>query len=266
MRYQLYYWPGLQGRGEFVRLALEDAGIAYDDVARAPGGMGEMRTLLEDRPGAHPAFAPPFLKAGKLMIGQTANILLYLGEKHGLAPKSQAGQLWTHQLQLTLADLVAETHDSHHPISGGLYYEDQKAAAKQRAEDFRKARMPKYLGYFDRLLAGNAKGWLTGPRASYADLSLFQIIAGLRYAFPKAMTRSKNGLAACIRCTTGWPRGRVSRLIWHRNAACLSIPMAFSAITPNSTVKPRQPLFRRLRLVYCCQCSAGIDLLLKRRV
>jgi glutathione S-transferase len=140
---------------------------------------------------AHPPFAPPFLKAGELLIGQTANILLFLGERHALAPKSTAGRLWTHQLQLTLADLVVEAHDTHHPVASSLYYEDQKPEAKRRAADFLARRMPKYLGYFERVLASNPRGPanLVGSRLTYADLSLFQVVAGLEYAFPKAFAR-----------------------------------------------------------------------------
>jgi glutathione S-transferase len=191
MRYELYYWGEIQGRGEYVRLALEEAGSDYVDIAREPGGTEAMMRLMEAKDGT-PSFAPPFLKAGKLVIGQTANILLYLGEKHGLAPKTEAGRLWTHQLQLTVADFVVEIHDTHHPIASGLYYEDQKPEAKSRAADFLKTRAPKYLGYFERVLEGNRAGkgrHLVGARLTYADLSLFQIVAGLRYAFPKAMKR-----------------------------------------------------------------------------
>ena len=138
-----------------------------------------------------PPFAPPFLKAGRRLIGQTANILLFLGEHHGLAPKSEAGRLWTHQLQLTLADLVVEAHDTHHPIAGSLYYEDQRPEAKRRAADFVENRLPKFFRYFERVLAGNPSGpaHLVGTRLTYADLSLFQVVAGLHYAFPKAMAR-----------------------------------------------------------------------------
>lgn len=193
MRYELYYWPEIQGRGEFVRLALEQAGADYVDVARRPGknGTPAMLKLLDGTRVAHPPFAPPFLQAGKLLIGQTANILLYLGEHEGLAPKTEAGRLWTHQLQLTLADFLVEIHDTHHPIGSGLYYEDQKKEAKRRTADFLKNRLTKYLGYFERVLAQNPSGdkWLVGARLTYADLSLFQIIEGLRYAFPKAMRR-----------------------------------------------------------------------------
>jgi glutathione S-transferase len=191
MRYQLYYWASIQGRGEFVRLALEEAQVAYDDVARLDGGEERMLALLDDRALACPPFAPPFLKAGRRLIAQTANILLFLGGRHGLAPQSEAGRLWTHQLQLTLADLVVEVHDTHHPIAASLYYEDQRREAKRRAADFVANRLPKYLGYFERVLAGNSAGpdHLVGARLSYADLSLFQIVAGLRYAFPKATAR-----------------------------------------------------------------------------
>ena len=186
MRYELYYWPGIQGRGEYVRLALEEAGADYADVARGQRGMAEMMKLMETRAGT-PPFAPPFLKAGKLLIGQAANILFYLGSRHGLAPKAEAARLWVHQLQLTVTDFVAEVHDTHHPIGVSLYYEDQKAAARKRTEEFWKERVPKYLGYFERILNSNGGAWLTGRRVTYIDLSLFQIVDGLRYAFPKRM-------------------------------------------------------------------------------
>jgi glutathione S-transferase len=187
MRYELYYWPQIQGRGEYVRLALEEAGADYVDVAREPGGEGKMFALMER--GEPPPFAPPFLKAGKLLIGQTANILLYLGEHEGQAPKTEAGRLWTHQLQLTIADFVVEIHDTHHPIGSGLYYEDQQKEAKRRTKDFLENRAPKFLGYFERVLKESGTGWLVSRRVTYADLSLFQIVEGLRYAFPNAMAR-----------------------------------------------------------------------------
>jgi glutathione S-transferase len=150
-----------------------------------------MQRLLDGKTVAHLPFAPPFLRAGKLLIGQTANILLYLGSRHGLAPANEAGQLWAHQLQLTIADLVVEAHDTHHPIASGLYYEDQRPQAKRRAADFLASRAPKYLGYFERVLAQNPAGdkHLVGARLTYPDLSLFQIVEGLRYAFPRAMAR-----------------------------------------------------------------------------
>jgi len=186
MKYALYYWPFIQGRGEYVRLALEDAGADYDDIARRGNGMSEMMKMMEAGKGT-PPFAPPFLKAGKLVIGQTANILLYLGARHGLAPKAEAGKLRVHQLQLTITDLVTEIHDTHHPLGPSLYYEDQRAPAKKRAEEFWKDRVPKYLGYFEGLLESNGGAYVTGRRVTYADLSLFQIVEGLRYAFPKRM-------------------------------------------------------------------------------
>jgi glutathione S-transferase len=191
MRYELYYWAGIQGRGEFVRLALEEAGADYVDVAREAGGESAMSRLLGGGDVQHPPFAPPFLRAGELIIGQTANILLYLGARHGVAPDDEAGRLWTHQLQLTIADLVDEVHDTHHPIASSLYYEDQRREARTRAADFLKSRAPKYLGYFERVLERNEAGdrHLVGAALTYPDLSLFQIVAGLRYAFPRAMAR-----------------------------------------------------------------------------
>jgi glutathione S-transferase len=184
MLYELHYWPGIQGRGEFVRLALEESGAGYADVARRDGGG---MSVLGDKTVLHPPFAPPVLKAGRLVIAQTANILMYLGSRHGLAPKSQAGKLWVNQLQLTLSAFLAEIHDTHHPISSSLHYEDQAAEAKRRAELFLKARAPKFLDYFEDAVARNGGKFLAGSKLSYADLSLFQIVEGLRYAFPRAM-------------------------------------------------------------------------------
>ena len=191
MRYELYYWPSIQGRGEFVRLALEDAGADYVDVARRPKGMAAMMRFMESSAMERPPFAPPFLKAGKLVIAQTANILFYLGPRLDLMPKSEPSRLWAHQLQLTIADWVAEAHDTHHPISGSLYYEDQKAEAKRRTADFTSERMPKFFDYFEGILKRNRKGsdYILGKDISYVDLSLFQMIDGLRYAFPRAMER-----------------------------------------------------------------------------
>jgi glutathione S-transferase len=201
MRYELYYWPSIQGRGEFVRLALEEAAADYIDVARLPerkGGVGALMRFLDGKSVAQPPFAPPFLKAGNLVIGQTANILLYLGGRHGLAPKAEAGMLLAHQHQLTIADLVVEVHDTHHPIASGLYYADQKPEAKRRSADFLKARAPKFLHYFEDILAREKTGFLLGRRLTYPDLSLFQIVAGMRYAFPHAMGRLEKKLPRLV--------------------------------------------------------------------
>lgn len=189
MRYQLYYWPGIQGRGEFVRLALEDAGAAYDDVARGTGGMNQMMAMMRGAGEKRPPFAPPFLKAGKLTIAQVANILFYLGPRLGLAPKDEGQRLWLNALQLTVTDFVKEIHDTHHPVGSGLYYEDQKSEAKRYAEGFLDERVPKYLGYFERVLEKSGGPFLLGRKIAYTDLSLFQLVEGLRYAFPKAAKR-----------------------------------------------------------------------------
>ncbi len=175
--YLLYYWPSIQGRGEFIRLALEDAGARYRDVARAPGGVARMQREMQRR---H-VFAPPFLVHGRAVLAQTANVLFYLGPRLGLAPKPEAARLWLHQQQLTISDWLAEVHDVHHPIGSGLYYEEQKREARRRAADFRDSRLPKYLRYFETL---------ERPRGvTYLDLSLFQMIEGLRYAFPRTMKK-----------------------------------------------------------------------------
>ena len=194
MRYELFYWPGIQGRGEFVRLALEAAAAPYSDVARESGrgqGVDAMLRLMSEA-GRAP-FAPPFLRAGKMIIAQTANILQYLGPRLGLVPKSEAVCLWAHQLQLTVTDFVAEIHDTHHPIAGSLYYDEQKAEARRRSECFLSERLPKFLGYFERAIEnnGSGRGYIVGRSLSYVDLSMFQLMAGLRYAFPRSMSRRR---------------------------------------------------------------------------
>jgi hypothetical protein len=173
MTYQLHYWPTIQGRGEFVRLALEEAGATYVDVARGDedangsGGGGEEALMAGLAEGDHPPFAPPYLLDGDLVIGQTANILLHLGLRHGLAPSAEGGRLWVHQLQLTIADLVTEAHDVHHPVGMGLHYEDQKPEAARRAEEFRTQRMKTYLGWFETVLERGAERGLAHRRGAY---------------------------------------------------------------------------------------------------
>jgi glutathione S-transferase len=194
--YELYYWPGIQGRGEYVRLALEESDAKYVDVALVPeeqgGGVPAIMRWLEGDDVQRPSFAPPFLKAGRQLIGQTANILQFLGPRLKLVPRDAASRLWTHQLQLTIADFIVEIHDVHHPIGSGLYYEQQKSAAKRRATDFKEERLPKYLGYFERIIErqDGSGPWMVGSRLTYADLSMAQVIAGLRYAFPKAAPKA----------------------------------------------------------------------------
>ena len=195
MAYQLHYWPGIQGRGEFVRLALEAAGAPYVDVARGGNqgqGLPALFHLLQDESVARPPLACPVLVHGKLVVAQTAAILLYLGPRLTLVGASEDYRLWTHQIQLTIADVVDEAHNTHHPVGTGLYYEDQKPEALIAAKEFRTHRIPKYLGWLQAVLARNPKGdkHLVGARLSYADLSLFQLVEGLLYAFPKATTRA----------------------------------------------------------------------------
>ncbi|NYZ12819.1 glutathione S-transferase [Azospirillum sp. RWY-5-1] len=198
MAYELFYWPGLQGRGEFVRLAFEAVGAAYTDVARTPGGEERMAALLDGPDQTTPPFAPPFLRDGDLVIAQVAAILQHVGPALGLVPDDAAGRIWTHQIQLTIADAVAEAHDTHHPIASSLYYEDQTAEAARRTRHFREERIPKFLGWFETVLARNPTGpaHLAGDRLTYADTSLFQLVEGLRYAFPNTMRRGEGA----------WPR------------------------------------------------------------
>jgi glutathione S-transferase len=203
-RYELHYWPGIQGRGEFIRLALEEAGAPYVDVARLPeregGGEHALLAFMEQDTHTLPPFAPPVLRAGELVIAQTANILLYLGPRLKLVPDDEAGRLAVHQLQLTLADFAAEGHDTHHPIASSLYYEDQQAEARRRAASFVAERIPKFLRYFERVLVKNAHGagrWLVGAELSYADLSLAQVLWWLGHAFPNALARATPELPRC---------------------------------------------------------------------
>lgn len=197
MHYELYYWPEIQGRGEFVRLALEEVGADYIDVGRKRGRKA-VEAFFARKRERRPPYAPPALKAGNRVIGQTANILHYLGARHGLAPSDRAGALWAHQLQLTIADMVVHIHDTHHPVSGWLYYEEQKPAALRRTADFWRYRMPKFMGYFERVIGKSGGPYLLGRRLSYVDLSLFQIVEGLRYAFPKRMKRFEKRIPRVI--------------------------------------------------------------------
>ena len=197
MAYKLWYWPGIQGRGEFVRLALEAAEIAYEDCARTSGEDGLMADL-NDRTGRTP-FAPPYLELDGLVIAQVANILMYLGERHGLAPSNMADRLWLNQLQLTIADLVAEVHNVHHPVAMMDYYDDQKPEAARAAKQFREERLPKFLGHFEDAALANPGDWLIDHKWTYADTSLFQVIEGLRYMFPQRMKTLEHDYPTLVR-------------------------------------------------------------------
>ena len=194
--FRFYYWPTIQGRGEFPRLVLEDAGADYVDVARRDeaegGGEPALMDLLERRDVGTPLFAPPILQHGGLFVSQTAAICIYLGDVLGLSPRDESGRWRAAHLQMTMADFVDEIHDTHHPIAGQMYYEEQKPEALRRGRHFSSERLPKFLTYFERVLEANADsgGWLVGSECSHADLSLFQIVEGLGYAFPSALRRT----------------------------------------------------------------------------
>lgn len=193
--YELLYWPGLQGRGEFVRLAFEDAGVPYLDVGRLPGpegGVAAIERLLEEPGPWLTPFGPPALRHGEVLVAQTAAILQYLAPRLGLVPDDEESPRRAHQIQLTIADLVAEAHQTHHPVASSLYYEEQRREAVRAAGAFVRERIPRFLRYLDRALDSNPAGrgrWLVGGTCSYVDLSTFQVMAGLRYAFPRAMRR-----------------------------------------------------------------------------
>jgi glutathione S-transferase len=197
MAYRLWYWAEIQGRGEFVRLPMEAAGIDYVDMARERGS-DALIADMEKRQGRAP-FAPPYLDADGVTIAQVANILLFLGERHALAPSDMAGRLWLHQLQLTVTDFIAEVHQVHHPVGTGLYYEDQKAEAARFAKEFREARMPKFLGYFEAAANAEPGDWMTGDRWTYADCSMFQLVEGLRYMFPRRMAALERDIPTLLR-------------------------------------------------------------------
>ncbi|MEP9403469.1 glutathione S-transferase [Sphingomonas sp. VNH70] len=195
MTYRLWYWPTIQGRGEFVRLALEGAGIDYVDCAREQGVAAMQRRMAE---AARAPFAPPFLELDGLVIAQVAGILQYLGERHDLALSNMRDRLWANQLQLTIADLVAEVHDVHHPVAVGAWYHEQRAEAARAARQFREERLPKFLGYFEDAITGHAGPWAIDHRWTYVDTSLFQLVAGLRYAFPRRMAALEREVPALV--------------------------------------------------------------------
>ena len=239
MRYELYYWPEIQGRGEYVRLALEEAGAAYVDVARRKRRRGQADRADGEPREQHPPFAPPFLKAGRLMISQTANILQYLGPRHGLAPKNEPGALWVHQLQLTIADFVEEVHQTHHPIASALYYEDQRKEAKRYQPEFWKRRPQKYLGYFERVLAAQRRAVADRPAA---ELRRFVIVPSRGRAALRLSRRRRGGsnkkFHMWSRCMTRWPSARGSPPISARRGALRSTSTGFSAATRSLIPRP----------------------------
>lgn len=198
MAYDLWYWPGVQGRGEFVRLPMEAAGIAYRDRARTDGDAAMMADM-EQRAGRGGPFAPPYLVADGVAVAQVANILLFLGDSHDIAPKAAAERYWLHQLQLTIADMVAEVHNVHHPVAVSAYYDDQKAEAARAAAQFRDERMPKFLRHFEAAAKSRPGDWLIGGRWSYADCSLFQLVEGLRNMFPERMATLERDCPGLLR-------------------------------------------------------------------
>jgi glutathione S-transferase len=231
--YELFYWPSIQGRGEFVRLALEAASASYVDVARLPaaegGGVKALTAMLEGAPGGVPLLAPPILRHGPIVTSQTAAILQYLGPRLGLVPDDEAGRLAANHLQLTVADFIQEAHDTHHPICVSLYYDDQKPESARRGEQFIKHRLPKFLGYFERVLENNGGRHAVGGRLSYVDLSLFQVMAGLGYAFPKAIARTA---------------GKLRRLVELRDRVAAEPPVAAYLASPRRIAFNQHGLFR----------------------
>ena len=241
MTYELYYWPGIQGRGEFVRLALEEVGAPYVDVAREHGeghGVAAMTKITRGKNGALAPFAPPFLKDGDFVVSHVANILAYLAPKLGLAPRTEKLLFFANGLQLTITDFVAEIHDTHHPISGELYYEDQKKPAKARATAFLDHRLPKFLGYFERVLEENPAG-RRAQRRRLADDGRSVAVPARRGAeltpFPARWRNSRRIIPRWRRSATACARGPPSPTISPRRAACPSTNPAYSAITRNWT-------------------------------
>jgi glutathione S-transferase len=182
---QLWYWPDIPGRGEFIRLALEAAEVDYADMAREKGA----KAMLDDmasRSGIAP-LAPPYIVDGDLCIGQTAHILAVLADRHGFGAGDLPTDLQLIQLQLDVSDMVSEVHAVHHPISGALYYRDQMDAAYEAAQHFRGTRIPRYLDHFERALAEQGGPFVLGEQWTHVDTSLFQLLEGLDYMFPNRM-------------------------------------------------------------------------------
>ncbi len=191
-RYELFYWPTLQGRGELVRLYLEDAGIPYVDVARQPatagGGVEAMLKLVREGLGRIVPYASPMVRVdGEYLVWQASNILQVIAEREGLLPADLVARSHLQGLQLTAADLIAEAHDTHHPISTTLTYEEQADSAVLAAQAFVDRRIPNYLWVFEETLLRSEGDYLLGAHCHYADTSLFQTVTGLTYAFPRAM-------------------------------------------------------------------------------
>jgi glutathione S-transferase len=185
MSYQLWYWPSIPGRGEFVRLALEAAEIEYEDMAREQGAEALIADL-QGRGGIRP-FAPPYLVDGELCIGQTAHILAFLADRHDFGAGELEVDLQLIQLQLDITDIVAEVHNVHHPVAAALYYQDQMDAAYEAARHYRDQRLPKYLDHFEAALEENGGPCVLGDRWTHVDTSLFQLMEGLDYMFPNRM-------------------------------------------------------------------------------
>ncbi len=191
MGYELYYHASIQGRGEFVRLALEEGGASYTDIGRQlaeqGGGQQAVLAMMGDAGGDRPPFAPPILKDGDYLVSHTANILMYVGNHIGLAPADEQQRHWLHGLQLTITDFIKDVHDTHHPLSNALFYEEQKDEAAAANEKFHELRVPKYFGYFEIVIARNssASGWLVGDALSYGDTSIYHLVEGMNYAWPK---------------------------------------------------------------------------------
>jgi glutathione S-transferase len=257
-RIELYYWPTIQGRGEFVRLLLEEAGADYVDVARTKGGMAAMMRVLGGEETAALPFAAPFVRVGPAIVSQTANILAYLAPKLGCAPKDEALEAEAAQIQLTIADVVGEVHDTHHPIAGGLYYEDQKREAKRRAVLFVSERLPRYLGWLEDVLARNRKSggrWLVGRDLTYVDLSAFQLIAGLRYAFPNAMAACERKIPRLVALhdrVAGRPRikaylASARRLAFNQQGIFRRYPELDAPAPPRPARRARRRAARRAR-------------------
>ncbi|MCV0384391.1 MAG: glutathione S-transferase [Erythrobacter sp.] len=202
--YDLWYWPSIQGRGEFVRVFMEAAGLSYRDRARET----DAQALVEDMEaraegGDFAPYAPPYLveRETDFAIAQVAHIVSWLTGHHDLGSGDEQTDLHLIQLQLTITDIVAEAHDTHHPVAGSLYYDDQKDAAARAAKAFREERMPKYFDHFEQALEVREGGpFVLGERWSHVDTSLFQLVEGLRYAFPQRMKALEGDYPALVAC------------------------------------------------------------------
>ncbi|KAK4058824.1 hypothetical protein OIO90_000270 [Microbotryomycetes sp. JL221] len=206
--FEVVYHAGIPGRAEFVRLMFEATGVTYRDAPQEDGQdciIPYVTGNFADHDKNPLPFAVPVLRHNDVVISQVPNIVLYLSSR--LPPIDLDGEStntaqtpaplhdlstfhWLEQL-MTILDMNNEVHETHHPIDIRLYYEDQKAEAQKRAQAFREARIPKFLGNFENNIKKHTSGFLN-EKVSPADLALFHMVEGILFAFPERINQVKS--------------------------------------------------------------------------